>query len=340
MRSVVFHNGKRFVEFNHASEREFETVIKSSAKLLFGASTIYIDLKARISSAALGMSIPDGLLFDLKNIDSPDFYLVEVELAKHDFYRHIFPQVTKFIAFFRNAQARSQLIEKVFPVVQADKQLEQEFKRFLKHREIFKFMKDAADDSQNILLIMDDMKPELPEILKTYTEWNKMVRPLILREHRCGEERILSLSPDFESVELGERPGVKTEEQEPGEVPHDEEYHLQGTDQKVRDIYHAIKSRMLTFNPNLRFNPRKYYISIVHKKNFAYLYVRKKKGVWITIMLPEATIRATVKHHPVRSEPETVQKFYGGDCASIIVENTTDLDEVIEVLKKPISAGY
>ena len=339
MDSVFFHNSEKFVEFNYDLETDFEAVVKSNAKLLFGASTIYIDLKARISSTALGVSIPDGILFDLKNIDSPDFYLVEVELAKHDFFRHIFPQVTKFIAFFRNPQSRSQLIEKVFPVIQADKQLEQEFRHFLGQREIFKFMKDAADDSQNILLIIDDMKPELPDVLKTYTEWNKMVRPLVLKEHRCGEERILSLSPDFESVELGDIPSLKTDEQEPDEVPHDEEYHLQGTDPKVRDIYHAVKSRMLAFNPNLRFNPRKYYISIAHKKNFAYLYIRKKKGIWITLMLPEQTIRAAMKHHRVHSETEKVQRFYGGQCASILVENTTNLDEVIEALKMPISKG-
>ena len=340
MGSVIFHNSKRFVEFNYDQEREFEAVIKSNARLLFGSSTIYIDLKARISSAALGMSIPDGILFDFKNIDSPDFYLVEVELAKHDFYRHIFAQVTKFIAFFRNPQSRNQLVEKVFPVIQADKQLEQEFRRFLKHREIFKFMKDAADDSQNILLIIDDMKPELPEILKTYTEWNKMVRPLILKEYRCGDERILSLSPEFESVELGDIPGIKTEEQEPDEVPHDEEYHLQGTDPGVRDIYHAIKSRMLAFSPNLRFNPRKSYISIAQKKNFAYLHIRKKKGIWITLMVPEKTIRAAIKNHRIHSETEKGQKFYGGDCASILVEDTTNLDEVIETMKMPISTGH
>ena len=30
-------------------------------------------------------------MFDLKDPDNPEFYLVEVELAKHSFYNHIFP---------------------------------------------------------------------------------------------------------------------------------------------------------------------------------------------------------------------------------------------------------
>ncbi|MFC2016171.1 hypothetical protein ACFLUF_00465 [Chloroflexota bacterium] len=91
MESVVFHNNNKFTEFTYSSEHDFEGVMKNNTKLLFGTSTIYVDLKAKIDTASLGGSIPDGLLFDFKNTASPEFYLVEVELEKHDFYRHIFP---------------------------------------------------------------------------------------------------------------------------------------------------------------------------------------------------------------------------------------------------------
>lgn len=335
MESVIFHKDNKYTEFTNNSESSFEEVIKKNTKLLFGPSTIYIDLKSKIDTVSLGSSIPDGLLFDLKNIDNPEFYLVEVELKKHDFYRHIFPQITRFFAFFRNSNAQNELIEKIFSAIQTDKELEKEFKQFLKSREIFKFIKDTVENSQNILIVIDEMKPELLEMTDTYTEWSKMVKLLTLKEYRCNEDKLLSLTPDFESVVLGEISGVKTEEETTGRVPHTEEYHLDGVALEVKEIYQTIKSSLLQFKPSLRFNPQKYYISIVDKKNFAYIYVRKKK-LSVVLMLSEEIIRNSVKHHKVGSESEGTKRFYGGECATITIENESNLTEVIEVMKIPV----
>lgn len=334
MATVIFQNNNKYYEFNYTQEKDFEELIKNNTKLIFGSSTIYIDLKTRIDTISLGGSIPDGLLFDLKNIDNPEFYLVEVELAKHDFYRHIFPQVTKFFAFYRNSKAQNDLIEKIFSLTQSDKALETEFKQFLKGKEIFKFIKDTVENSQNILIIIDEMKPELPEMTDTYTEWSKMVRTVILKEYRHNSDAILSMTPEFESVALGEMVDDK-EEGGIGKIPKTEEYHLDGVESHVKDIYLNIKSQLLAFKPTLRFNPRKYYISIIDKKNFAFIYIRKKK-INITVLLPESVIRNSIKHHKVESEVESVQKFYGGECATIFVEDKSNLDEIIELLKMPI----
>lgn len=336
MTSVIFHSNNKFTEFTYTYEKDFGEAITNNSKLLFGVSTIYIDLKAKIDTKSLGGTIPDGLLFDLKDIDSAEFYLVEVELAKHDFYKHIFPQITKFFAFFRNSKSQDELVGKIYEVIQSDKDLEREFKQYLKGKEIFKFIKDTIENSQNILLIIDEMKPELPEMVDTYTEWSKMVKILVLKEYRCKDDKILSLTPDFESVVLGEVPGVKSEEKETGKIPHTEEYHLDGVDPKIKTVYQAIKSNMLEFKPSLRFNPQKYYISIVDRKNFAYIYIRKKK-IRITIMLQESVVRGAVKNHKVESEPEGVRRFYGGECATITIEDESNLDEVIAVLKVPVT---
>lgn len=335
MATVIFHNNNKFPEYAYNYEKDFEDVVRKNTKLIFGSSTIYIDLKTRIETISLGGSVPDGLLFDLKNIDSPEFYLVEVELAKHDFYKHIFPQITKFFAFYRNSKAQNELIEKVFSFTQSDKALEDEFKQFLKGKEIFKFIKDAIENSQNILIVIDEMKPQLLEMTDTYTEWSKMVRTVVLKEYRYDSDRILSLTPDFESVALGEISGTKTQEEEAGKLPRTEEYHLEGVDPQVKEIYQTIKTSLLDFKPSLRFNPQKYYISIIDKKNFAYIYIRRKK-INITVLLPESVIRDSIKLHKVESESEGVQKFYGGECATIIIEDKSNLDEVIDVLKRPV----
>ncbi len=337
MTSVIFYSNNKFTEFTYSTERDFEEKIRNNTKILFGASTIYIDFKTKIDSKSLGGSIPDGLLFDLKDIDSPEFYLVEIELARHDFYRHIFPQITKFFAFFKNPKSQNELIEKIFTVIQSDKDLERKFKQYLIGKEVFKFIKDTIENSQNILLILDETKPELPEIIDTYTDtWGKMVKILVLKEYRYGNDKILSLTPDFESIELGELPGVKPEKEVTEKVTYTEEYHLDGVDSGVKKIYQTIKSSMLEFKPSLRFNPQKYYISIVDRRNFAYIKLRKTK-VRIVIMLREDVVQAALKHHAVVSLSEGVHRFYGGDCCRIIIEDDSNLDEVIDVLKIPVT---
>ena len=173
-------------------------------------------------------------------------------------------------------------------------------------------------------------------MIDTYTEWSKMVKLLVLKEYRCGEDKVLSVTPDFESAALGEISGVKINEEGTGKIPRTEEYHLDGVDPQVKEVYQAIKSSMQEFKPSLRFNPQKYYISIVDKKNFAYIYIRKKK-LMVTIMLDENVVRNAVKYHKVESESEGVQKFYGGRCATITIEDKSNLDEVIEVLKVPVT---
>ena len=153
MKSSIFMNGEKFVEVDFAKEIDFESLVIKNSKTLFGSNTIYFDLKNKIKSQSLGNSIPDGFLFDFRDIENPEFYLVEVELAKHDFYKHIFPQITKFFAFFKNPESQGKLIEKLFSIFETDEQLRNDLKSRIGNREIFKFLKDTIENSQNILLI-------------------------------------------------------------------------------------------------------------------------------------------------------------------------------------------
>ena len=71
---VLIYKDNKFTEYDFKREDELETLVKEKSKSLFGLSTIYIDLKSRISASSLGESIPDGFLFDLGDINDPAFY--------------------------------------------------------------------------------------------------------------------------------------------------------------------------------------------------------------------------------------------------------------------------
>lgn len=335
---IIFQNGIKFTEYKYNYEEDFEKEIISNSKLFFGKNTIYIEAKRKLEAKALGGTIPDGFLFDLSDKDNPDFYLVEVELSTHDFYNHIFPQVTKFFAFFKNSKSQTELVEKIFSIVNTDLSLKKMFKKHLGEREIYKFIKDVIENSQNILMIIDGDKDELPEIIETYSDtWGKMVRVLILKKFVNDGDVIYSLTPDFEQIEYAGADSVIKVERS-GAAAYTEEFHLDGVNNEVKEVYFKLKEELLKINKNLIFNPQKYYISIVRGRNVAFFKFRKKK-IRLVVMLPEDEVRMRLKNHDVIHLSDGIQKFYNGPCCDVQITNTKDIAEVINLLKVLVSTN-
>ena len=211
---AIFTKSQRVPEIFFKKERDFEREIFENYKLLFGQKTILIDAKMKIESKSLGGSIPDGFLFDFSDRNQPKFYLIEIELAAHDFFGHIFPQITKFFAFFTNLDKRQKLTRKIYELVDSDKELRSEFKKYIGRQEIFKSVNDAIESSQNILIVIDSEKPEISEIEETYTDtWGKMVRCIVMKKFASASNEIFSVEPDFEILDMvGDEKAIKESE--------------------------------------------------------------------------------------------------------------------------------
>ncbi|NTW49385.1 MAG: hypothetical protein HGB19_06595 [Chlorobiales bacterium] len=331
----LFLNNKVYSEFQFVKEADFEREIVANSKLFFGAGSIYIDAKRKIETKSLGNSIPDGLLFDLTDKDNPEFYLVEVELAKHDFFNHIFPQITKFFGFYKNPKSQGDLVEKIFTIITNDSELKKEFKRYLGDKEVYKFIKDTVERSQNILLVLDGEKREMPEITETYTDtWGKMVKPILIKKYSNNSDFIYTMHPDFENIEFADIENESSEATE--DLAYTEDYHLEGVSETVRKIYTTIKTELLKVNGTLIFNPQKFYISIRKDKNIAFFKIRRKK-IALVVLNPEEETRKQINHHMVKTLTTGVQKFWNGPSCAIMIETTETLDEVIDLLKKLIS---
>jgi predicted transport protein len=329
---ILFQNGKSFQEYKYKREDEFEKDIVDSYKLFFGQDSVYIDAKKKIGSEIIGKTIPDGFLFDMSDPENREFYLVEVELASHDFYRHIFPQITKFFAFYRNSKRQKELVEKLFSTINNDQKLKNEFKKYLGKQEIFKFLNDVIDSSQNILLIIDGDKRELPEIMDTYSDtWGKMVKILNVKKYIHRNDNIFTVDPEFETIEYAYQE-LPSEEEETPSVAYSEEFHLEGVTDNVKEIYANIKQEVLKIDNTYIFNPQKYYISIRKLRNIVFMQIRKKK-IRLVIMLPEDEIRARISEHSVRALSDPVQTFYNGPCAAVDLHNLDNIDEVIDLIR-------
>jgi predicted transport protein len=326
---TIILNGRHFEPVSFSNEKDFEDDVSASSKTLFGTSTIFINAKRKIESKSLGGTIPDGFFFDFSDSEDPQFYIVEVELAHHSFFNHVFPQVTKFFAFFNNNRLQKDLVDKLYSLIDTDNALNAEFRKALGKQEIYKFLSDLIDTSQNILLIADGPIPELQEISDTYTDtWGRLVKFLEIRKYVQGEDWIFTITPDFEAIqyiEPTEGPGIDEDEDE---TPiHTEDFHLDRATPTVRDIYSRVKELSYAADPNLKFNPQKYYISIKARKNIAFLKVRKKKIRFIA-MMPEEEIRGLVTHLRVVGLSQAVQDFYNGPCAAVDIPDLSHQSDV------------
>lgn len=332
---VLFNQNQKYFEYAYQKEEDIEIDVIQNSQLFFGNKSIFIESKRKIDSKFIGATIPDGFLFDFTEPDNPEFYIVEVELSSHDFYKHIFPQVTKFFAFFKNQQSQSELIDKLFSTINADSNLKRDFKKNIGEKEIYKSIKDIVESSQNILLVIDEEKDELPEIIDTYTDtWGKMVKLIILKKFYSGNQFLFSLNPDFRDIQFADADSIKRTESE-SQSNYTELDHLENVNDNIKKIYSSLKSKVLALNSDLIFNPQRYYISIRSDRNIAFIKVRKKK-IRIIVMLPENEVENIIKNYPVISLSAPVQKFYNGPSCAIDFEDNKHLDEILAVLKEKL----
>jgi predicted transport protein len=227
------------------------------------------------------------------------------------------------------------LVDKLFTIVDNDNQIHSEFKKFLGRTEIYKFLSDILESSQNILLVSDGNINELPEIMDTYTDtWGKMVRFIEIKKFISGADIVYSISPDFETIQLVESENaVEKLSEETVQTKYTEQFHLDDTTQSVKDIYSRIKESAMAINNQFMFNPQKYYISIRYKKSLAFIQIRKKK-IRLIAMLPEEEIRKIILNHPVIALSEGVQTFYNGKCAAIDIVSLDNFQEIDELLHR------
>lgn len=334
METVIYQNEERYALRQYELETDFERLVVDNSKILFGENTVFVDSKKKIDNESFGGVIPDGFLFDFSDKKNPEFYLVEVELVKHSFFNHIFPQITKFFAFFKNPTSQGKLVEKLYATFANDENLKKELKSKIGKKEIFKFIKDTIENSQNILLIIDGEKKELPEITETYADtWGKIVKVAILKEYRKENDNInsiLTLSPAFENIENIDIVSDNVEDQKQ-KSSYTEQFHLDDIYDDTLSIYKELKNKLIKKIPQINFNPQRYYISLRINRNFAFLKLWKKK-IGIVAMLEEDKIREKIHKHEVTTLSEGVQNFYNGPCARIEILNKNNLNEVINLL--------
>ena len=319
-------NGEIFEQVIYSKESDFEELVAKNAETIFGDKAIYIDAKKKVNTSSFGGTIPDGFLIDLSDREDPQFYLVEVELQRHDFFGHIFPQITKFFAFYRDSKQRQKLIDTMFTLFREDAILNDKIRESIGSMEVYKFLKDTMDNGQNILIVIDEPKAEFKEIMNTYTDtWGRMVKVQIVNHFQRNNSNILTVEPPFQSIPFEDAisPSPDMEMSEPSQYT--EELHLDGCEANVRDTYSKLKSEFLSVKSTLRFNPVKEYVGVRDIRNIAVIYFYKRK-LLVGCVLPEDEVNSIVQHHKVRLYPRR--------GPMVEIDDTRNWDEIQKLVSR------
>lgn len=116
---LLIADGIKYKPYECKNEEELEGYVKECAKYIFGEESLYLE-KKRISSLSGITSIPDGYAI---TFDPPQWYVVEVELSKHDVDDHIFPQLSRFIRGINNPTERRNLTEYIYDEVRRNQDI-------------------------------------------------------------------------------------------------------------------------------------------------------------------------------------------------------------------------
>ncbi len=174
----------RFREKHYKNEEELERLVVGHASEVFGGSTLYFDLKQRVTSK-LGFRVTDGLLLDFRNRTNPSFWVVEYELNSHDLRRVVIPQLRQFVKAFHNEKTIAAVTDSVYNEVKTDARKLEEFKKLVPDgSELYLSIKHAFRVEPSILLVYD----KLPENIDMIFEEEDFDYDTLLMEFRTFEK--------------------------------------------------------------------------------------------------------------------------------------------------------
>lgn len=146
----------------HGKESEFEKIVFTQHKHLFGDNTILFT-KRKIQTATSIGTIPDAFIIDF---EKEIWMIIEVEISNHDVYSHIVPQLTKFSSALNNPQTRKQLVKFFESEIKADP-----YKNALLlangKTEVFKTVSEIVDSNPELIIIIEQEHEELKSIFNS-----------------------------------------------------------------------------------------------------------------------------------------------------------------------------
>jgi len=164
-------NNKLYSLYRFENEAEFERVIVKNVADIFGPKRLYLDTKRRIGAKGKKNSIPDGYLFDFSRQKDPRLYIVENELAAHDPFTNIGPQILQFSFSFESDKQR--IVKMLLDEIRSKPAVKQQIESFLPETGLENL--DALisavvyDKPFQAVVIIDELSEDLIKVLEKFS---------------------------------------------------------------------------------------------------------------------------------------------------------------------------
>jgi len=276
-------------------EKQFHPMIKEHFKEIFGSDSLYFDIR-QILRTKLGIgSIPDAYVVTLSK--PYQWYIVENELAVHQVYQHIVPQVSKFMRGIDNFGSQKEVMDALFNEITRDEVKKAEVEKMVRPKEIHQFLSDLTARPPKIAVIIDEITDEAKEAILTLEKLGvtEVVEFKTYMRENAENVHVHSFEPIFEAGISGGISEKAKKEREP--VPeHRQSYEkkLAWVDANVREVVRDLTSRINTFS-NVAQRP----------SGTDYCFYKGKPGsksVFAVLMLTQKLLKVRI-----RADPKTLR---------------------------------
>jgi len=200
----IFRNGvllwTALEKILYTKEEDFEKFIYENRKTIFGEKTTYINTKNTWQKTIFGNVKPDGFLIGQTNSDKPYFYIVEVEIKRHNFSKHISPQIEDYFHLYnpKERHLADTICDLCYKNVALQKELT-ELKELFSTQNFNEPLRKIIDQSHKILIIIDGLNEGLEEKIKKDKRWKKNIERYIVNHFSENNNNIIVVEPSFQN---------------------------------------------------------------------------------------------------------------------------------------------
>lgn len=159
---------EQYVKSHFDSETEIEQVVQKYAEQLFGSGILYLS-QTKISTIGGKGTIPDAIVID---VQSEEWFVVEVERAVHGTWEHIAPQISKQLAAVNSSETRELIIQLALNQIGQNKELLEIFVELgIGELEIHGKLQQILRKAPSIAIPIDGIPKDLKEWIQTLRSW-------------------------------------------------------------------------------------------------------------------------------------------------------------------------
>jgi len=155
-------DGVRYKLWTPKDEAALEDIVKEHAKDIFGEDSIYFDIKPTLRSQAGIGSKPDGYVIALNN--TPQWYIVEVELSSHPLHEHIMPQMSRFSMAIENPNTQRLIVDATYRQVKENVSKKALVQEKIGTREIHEFLSDLISNLPILVVVIEEKTKQLEDV--------------------------------------------------------------------------------------------------------------------------------------------------------------------------------